>query len=346
MASAIPIQNIYYLLCYAWNQLKEGELVDVGSVDSPELGDLFAKVLINGFHHLQRRGLEQAYQTHEEAIAGMRGRVNFASSARRMLLAHGKAQCEFDDLIVNTLPNQIIKATLRRLHDIPELDPSLKKQLYPLYRDLRDIDNIRLNTSTFRKVQLHSNNRFYRFLLNICELVLNAWLPDERAGTYRFRDFLRAEGQMRALFEAFLRNFYRQHLVDFTVSAAHIEWQASSLTDPELLLLPNMRTDITLRSPARTLIIDAKYYHDTLQTYYNKQTVRSGHLYQLLTYLQNAEATKKSARAIEGMLIYPVVGESLRQHYEILGHHVSVCTVDLAQPWPAIHAELINLLEH
>jgi hypothetical protein len=42
---AIPIENIYFLLCYAWNKLDEKERVDVSIDDKTELLDLFAKVL-------------------------------------------------------------------------------------------------------------------------------------------------------------------------------------------------------------------------------------------------------------------------------------------------------------
>ena len=44
----IPIQNIYYLLCYAWNKLEERDIVDVRGIDSTKILDLFARVLIGG----------------------------------------------------------------------------------------------------------------------------------------------------------------------------------------------------------------------------------------------------------------------------------------------------------
>ena len=43
----IPIENIYYLLCYAWNKLEEKDRVNISVGDNTELQDLFAKVLIN-----------------------------------------------------------------------------------------------------------------------------------------------------------------------------------------------------------------------------------------------------------------------------------------------------------
>ncbi len=45
MSEAIPIQNIYFLLCYAWNQLEERDLVEINAEDTTSLQDLLARVL-------------------------------------------------------------------------------------------------------------------------------------------------------------------------------------------------------------------------------------------------------------------------------------------------------------
>ena len=38
----IPVQNVYYLLCYAWDHVQEGDAVDVASEEFGGLVDLFA----------------------------------------------------------------------------------------------------------------------------------------------------------------------------------------------------------------------------------------------------------------------------------------------------------------
>ena len=55
----IPIENIYYLLCYAWNILDEKDKVKVSVDDRTELLDLFAKILIQGTRILLKRGIEK-----------------------------------------------------------------------------------------------------------------------------------------------------------------------------------------------------------------------------------------------------------------------------------------------
>ena len=50
---SIPVQNIYYLLSYAWDYINEAETIGVGTEDYNGLLDLFAKGVLNGIfsHH-------------------------------------------------------------------------------------------------------------------------------------------------------------------------------------------------------------------------------------------------------------------------------------------------------
>ena len=122
------------------------------------------------------------------------------------------------------------------------------------------------------------------------------------------------------------------------------EWYVTEATDRDLALLPRMATDITLRHREHTIIIDAKFYKDPLVVSRYGERVRSQHLYQLVTYLQH-ERARQPNKALAGMLIYPNVGRSLRLHYRLLGIPVLVATVDLANDWRQVEAELHKLLE-
>ena len=65
------------------------------------------------------------------------------------------------------------------------------------------------------------------------------------------------------------------------------EWYVSEATEDDLALLPRMVTDITLRHADHTIIVDAKFYRKALIQGRYGERVRSQHLYQLVTYLQN-----------------------------------------------------------
>jgi 5-methylcytosine-specific restriction enzyme subunit McrC len=340
--SAIPIQNIYYLLCYAWDVLDQGELVDVSGVRSTELVDLFAFVLLEGVRHLSRMGLERGYCETSEEMYGIRGRLDVAASLRRPIFMLGRAHCTYDELTADTLANRIIKATLTNLERDQTLDTALRDRIHGVVRQLPEINSIHLSNTLFRQVSVTSNRRFYRFLLDICELVHNSSLP-EPTGSRKFRDFTRDDKKMWRLFQAFLLNFIRRECQEWSAKSEEVTWRATSETDPSLNLLPKMVTDISAWRPSEYRIIDAKFYRETLSQNRGARKVHSENLYQLIAYVMNAEP--KHGVAADGVLVYPRVTEKLREEYHILGRKFSVFTVDLAAPWQSIDREIRELFQ-
>ena len=340
MAPKIPIQNLYYLLCYAWNHLEQDEIVDVSKVPSNELVDLLAVILCQGLEHLTRRGLEQGYELYEEELAGIRGRVDPVRTGRRFLSQHGRSACKFDELTVNTLPNQIIKNTLRLLDRLSILDESLKKKVKTLSSSLPEVANTHITPQAFKQVQLHSNNRFYRFLLSVCQLIHELAFIEPISGTYKFRDFIRDEKAMAQVFQDFLYNFIRLEIPQWEVKRENIHWQASSKTDPGLDLLPRMQTDISLYQRSKKVIIDAKYYKNIMSNYHETEKFHSGNLYQLLSYLNNSDFNGE----LSGMLIYPQVEKQIHEKYKIKEYEVSLVTLNLDQSWGGVHLDLTELI--
>lgn len=220
----IPIANIYYLLCYAWDALEEKEsLADVDTQESTDLLELFARVLVSGTRRLLRRGLDRGYLPREEELAGVRGKLLVTTTLRRNLLRHGRTACAWDELEYDTLPNRILKTTLQRLRDTID-DDNIRDDLHDLLRWLAPVQAIEIRAEHFRRVQLHRNNRIYIFLLHICEFIHQHWLPAEHGGSRRFREFTRE--RLSALFEKFVFNFYRRELpAGWQVSAPIINWQ-------------------------------------------------------------------------------------------------------------------------
>lgn len=333
------------MLCYAWDVLPQAGLVDIKISGKEQPIDLLALVLISGTHHLLRRGIDQDYQAVEEELTTLRGRVDFAYSERKMLLQQGRALCFFDEMTADILPNKILKTTLTNLSRLWGLDTLLRKRTSILVRKFNAVKTVTLTPSIFSRVKLHGNNRFYRFLINICELIYHACMLDEQSGSYRFRDFYRDSGQMPRLYERFIFNFYKHKQRLYRVSSDRIRWNAISEDDPSLTLLPTMLTDISLRSDNETIIIDAKYYQETLASFHGNKRIHSSNLYQLNAYLQNVEMNGGNDAQASGILLYPVVEEKVSKSYQIAGKIVRVETVDLAEEWQDIERQLLLLIK-
>jgi 5-methylcytosine-specific restriction enzyme subunit McrC len=295
---------------------------------------------------LLRRGLDRGYVEYAEDTRCLRGKILFSPTIKRNLLTKAQVHCEFDELSHNVLHNKILKTTLRQMIRVESLDRQLKDRLVGLYRRFHEVDEIELSSSVFGRVQLHRNNAFYDFLLKICELVYENLLASETPDKSKFRDFLQDdEMRMAALFEAFVRNFYKIETSGVRVGREDIYWQAEPLDDQSMGFLPKMVTDISIEGHGFKVIIDTKYYKQALSTHYDAEKIHSQNMYQIFAYLKNLE--KKGGVNINctGVLLYPTAQKELRLSYTMDGHKVMIRTVNLNQEWQSIDQDLRELLE-
>jgi len=342
----IPILNIYYLLCYAWDKLEEAEKVSVGISDYDKAIDLFTKVLINGCNQLFKRGLDRDYVGTTERYPGIKGKINFTLSLNGNHFKQGNAICEFDEFESNILQNQLLKATLLRISKIPILDSKLRKDVKKLYHRFHQVSDIEIRLQEFTLVKIHRNNSFYDLLLRVCKMIIEATSLNENDGSYVFKDFIRNEKAMARMFEAFVRNFYKKEQVEYRVSSPKIQWMAQAIESSNIDLLPEMRTDIVLESNTRKIVMDTKYYTETTAGYFGKKTFHSNNLYQVFTYLRNLEEDRTNDRNsdAEGVLIYPTIDFEYDQSYLIGGHKIRLVTIDLSKKWKEIEFRILAIV--
>ncbi|MBY5889747.1 5-methylcytosine-specific restriction endonuclease system specificity protein McrC [Rhizobium ruizarguesonis] len=343
MPPAIPIENVYYLFCYAWNRFEDAQSLPVGAEASPNLPNLLARVLLSGMRKILRRGLDRDYRYERDVLPTVRGRIELGETLRLQARRIRRLQCEFDELSHDLLHNQILKASIKRLARASMIDRRLAHELAVTVRLMPYVSDIRLDRSAFSRVSLHRNNSHYQFLLKVAELAFDCLLPNHDGTDYLFHDVTRDERKMAAVFERFVRNFYRVEQQSLSVEPLNIKWDATRIAG-SAARLPSMRVDVFLRSANRRIILDTKYYVDALQTYYNAESFRSENLYQLFAYLRNAAGSDNAFAKTEGILLYPRVGVSLDEAFMIQGHSVKIATIDLSMPWKEIRERLLKIL--
>ena len=343
----IPIHNLYYLLCYAWQRLPdpaEEQLVAGQAFHRPL--ELLAQLLLAATRRQLRHGLSVGYQAQEAELTELRGRVQLAPTLARDLLRRGRAVCAYDELGPATPLNGLLRGTLAHLGQARGgLPVALRRQARQLLdRFPGAVPALPLAAETLRLVRRQRLSRPETFLLHLCALLHAGALPaPAEAGPRRFRDFRRDEALMARLFEQFVRNFYRLEQRRYRVGAETIAWRAEAETAADLELLPAMITDTSLTAPDRKIILDTKYYAAALRPHHDRQRLIAPHLYQLYAYLQNQPAAP--GQALEGILLYPAATQQIALCYTLGGHPVRVVTLDLAQPWPGIAADLLALVQ-
>ena len=348
----IPILNVYYLLCYAWGRVQERDtrrLAKLGGLST--IQDLLGKVLAGGVSHLFRHGIDRGYIERREDVAGIRGKLAVSETAKRALRERGRAACDFEELSVDTPPNQILRTSLYGLlRRRVKLHDDVRSDVRSAYRRLDGVSRTRLTTNTFGQIQLGGNRRLYQFLLSVCRLLYESSAVDERTGSTAFRDFRQDQAIMWALFEEFVTGFYEREQRVYDVNPGvgrRIHWaEAKAEDDANRARIPVMTADVILESPERRIILDTKYYQDALARRHGTGTgkLHSGNLYQLLAYLRNRQATNPGRPMHEGILLYPEVGQPLRADVRLEGFRVQARTVNLDQAWRNIHTEMLETI--
>jgi 5-methylcytosine-specific restriction enzyme subunit McrC len=169
---------------------------------------------------------------------------------------------------------------------------------------------------------------------------------DEKTGSYEFMDFVRDEKKMAKLFENFIRNFFKEELkhTDYEVSSETIKWKVTEPDPISMEFLPIMKTDISITSSNKKLIIDTKYYKECLNEHYDRDKIITDNLYQIFAYVKNAEYQGGAAANSDGMLLYPTVTKELYLPYQMENHKIIIKTINLNQNWKLVREDLLRVV--
>src|SRR3954467_998457 len=81
----ILIKNIYYMLTYAFQVLKQSNYDEVASEEFENIQDLFAAILAKGIAQQLKQGLYREYITECDNLSVMRGKLNIHGTINNKL---------------------------------------------------------------------------------------------------------------------------------------------------------------------------------------------------------------------------------------------------------------------
>lgn len=333
----IPIQNVYHMLSYAFQMLREQGYKDMATEQFDNTAELCAAILSKGVAFLLKRGLGKEYIPQSEALSTLRGKIEVSASIKGQTMLKKQLVCSYDDFSVNSYMNRIIKTTGELLLR-SDISKARKKGLRKLMVYFKDIDVLDVHTINWR-IQYNRNNQTYRMLIFICWLLVKGLLQTNTEGSTRLMDFL-DEQRMCRLYEKFILEYYKREFPMLRVNASQIPW---ALDDGVDAMLPVMQSDITLSYGNNVLIIDAKYYSHTTQMRYDVHSLHSGNLYQIFTYVKNKDAEfGGKPHKVSGMLLYAKTEETVQPDncYQMSGNEIFVKTLDLNLDFSMIAKQL------
>jgi 5-methylcytosine-specific restriction enzyme subunit McrC len=238
--------------------------------------------------------------------------------------------CEFDEFTDDTPSNRLIKRAITYLLKQDDVSDGHKHYLKFLRSSLNNVTD-----APYVKVpQQRTGGAEYAMLVNVCGFLLDGLLMNMGGGR-KMREWLTDEA-MSSLYERFLLEYFKRHHTDFNAKKSRIEWDMSEVP----LQMPKMESDVCLTYGGRTLIIDAKFYKCAMSEHFGKKTYHSHNLYQIFTYVKNADKAKDGS--VSGMLLYAKTDEDVTPDSDsvIGGTGISVKTLDLTLDITGIKSQL------
>ena len=257
----IRVQNVYYMLAYAFQVLHEQGYKNVATEEFDNVAELLSAILCRGVSVQIKRGLIRQYISREEALASPRGKLEIGESIKTQVIRKKQLICNYDEFSVDAYPNRIIKTTMDLLLR-GSISKARKKEIRKLMIFFDGISILDIHSINW-DIQYDRNNQTYRMLIAVCRFVIKGLLQTTADGSTKIMDY--ADDQtMAKLYEKFILGYYQREHPELKAYSPQIAWK---VTDGYRTLLPTMQSDIVITNKAakKTLIIDAKYYTHNMQ---------------------------------------------------------------------------------
>ncbi len=348
----VPVRNIWFLFLHAADLARFLGRFGAEVEAAPDLPDLIARLLCEAVEARLRRNLSRGYVEAQADLPRVRGGIDLVRTETRGLLLKGQVACRFAEHTLDTPRNRLVRAALERLagHLTDRTRAGACRALAARLAAAGVGTAVpALMVVAADRIARHEADD--ALMLALARLALDPDLPTEAAGSRMLPRADREEQFVRRLFERAIGNFYAGALSRAAgwrvMPGRRLDWQASAASAGIAALLPGMVTDILIENGrlGRRIIVDTKFTGALGRSRWGTPTLRSGHLYQLHTYLTSQErADDPLSRASEGLLLYPVIDRPVDERVTLGTHPLRFATVDLSASNDAIAARLSALI--
>ncbi len=338
----ILIRNIYYMLAYAFQELRQNNYTEIAGEKFDDIYDLFAEILARGISYQLKQGLYRKYVAKNESMQTVKGKINISGTILNRMRNNQQIVCDYDELSENNIYNRILLTTATTLINHSDVKKEKKSKLKQLMLFFQNVQPIDIHTIRWNTLRFDRNNKNYRMLLYLCYFITSEWLMTTEEGKFKMRGF--SDDHMCRLFEKFVLEYYKKHHPELKANAAQIGWNiVEESTDTSVL--PIMQSDVLLSLGERTLIIDTKYYSKIMQQQYGKEKLRTAHLYQINTYVTQYD--KNHQFNVDGMLLYAKTKEDVIDDTQVTlqdGYKLYVRSLDLNTDFDTIKKRLDSFI--
>ena len=319
----IGIPQVLSLACYAIGRIKF-QAEDFVYHEQDALPEVLVTALT---HHARRaftRGLLHGYQTEEDTLYTVRGRIRFEDQMRRRFGIPMPLEVQYDEFTGDILANQLVKAAAFRMGGVRLRSTQARRDLGWVMSTLDGVSLVEFPSTAVPAVEFDRLNEHYRGVVELSRLILRHGAFESSRGAVRTAGFLM---DMNAIFQEFVTEALRDAL-----GVSRQAFGEHSIHSLDCERHVHLRPDLTWREGQRCVFVgDAKYkkiVHDR---------VPNADLYQLLAY-----ATALGLPG--GLLIYAKdEAEPRKYHVRHTDKSLEVTALDLSGTLDEVLARVAEL---
>ncbi len=246
--------------------------------------EVFISEFLRAVEHLVKRGLRSDYNTRQDNLFALRGKLKMAEHLRRNLCRRDRFFAQFDEFSPDRPENRLLHAALRRA--LPWTTSQTNQQLArELCFVFAEVPASQHPAADFQRVRLDRGMAHYDGALAWARLILQDESPLTGAGGHRAPSLL---FPMEAVFEAFVA----KHLARQLGQGFALRTQARSLSLVRHLEQNwfRLKPDLLVQaSKANRLVLDTKWklIYSQQATGSDKYGLNQGDFYQLHAYGQS-----------------------------------------------------------
>ena len=314
----IPIASVLELASYAYElEPPEKSLIEDARLDDTGPADWLAFLLTLEVEKLLSIGLRQGYHEVEEAIPYVRGRIDFGV-LRWGESKPGLVPCRFEEFVMDTLENRILRGSLELLSSFL-LSNGSRKRLHLALAAFGRVKLVQPSTVMFHRISLTRMTSYYEPALTLCRMVL------ESAGIELETGEVATPGFFFSMADVFEKAIERALREEFGRQNVHCQAEYKDrirVVDGEPVIPVTFIPDNVIGPrDAPWLVVDAKYKNPFIE--HHGDRFRNSDLYQAFTYAAALDAP--------AVLVYPRVSRDADVTLELLSEKVRILTVDLTE---------------
>jgi 5-methylcytosine-specific restriction enzyme subunit McrC len=214
--------------------------------------DLYFELFVNEVEYLFRRGLIKKYNIREGNKNALKGRLLFNKHIETNLIHKERFYVSYTNYDKDHLLHQILFTALNLLSNI-NTNPILQSRIKKLILDFPEVEKLKVNSSTFKKIVLNRKSIFYSNAIEISKLILLNYHPDLERGR---QDVLALMFNMNDLWEKFVLTSIKRKKLDNVVvkgQASMNFWKSYSGRKSRI------KPDIVIKKEDETIVLDTKW---------------------------------------------------------------------------------------